>query len=397
MESRVIRRVVQQYARRGPGDSIVATLQSIASADPLLATSMLSSISSVWPQGKAPKISDADADKLKSMMEALPESAQDGLLALAMRWGRGDLFAAQSAKVVDALKGKVVDGSATANERSESARRLIAVDDTPASTALILKQMNPAQPPDVQLGLLTALSESRQAGVGAELVEQYGKITPSVQRECMNILIRRTLWTSALLDGIKDGKISNRDLLPQQWTTLRANPDDAISGRARDLQRDAGFAPNSDRAALVAKFAPIAQRDGNPVAGKAVFEGTCMLCHTLEGKGGKVGPDLTGIGAKPKADLLHKILDPNSSVEGTYKQWIVRTKSGDVIAGRITAENRSSLQLIDSTAKTHEVQRDDIDRLVPTPKTLMPEGLEQLGEQKLTDLLSYLETSKVKK
>ena len=397
IEARVIRRVVQQYARRAPADSIVATLQSVGSADPSLASLVLNGLSTGWPKGMPPALSDADADKLKSMMTSLPPSAQDGLLALATRWGRADLFAAQAAKVVDALKTKVADTSASAGDRSESARRLIAVDDSPTSTSLILKQINPAQPPDVQLALLTALSQSRQSGVGAELVDQYGKITPSVQRECMDILIRRTQWTNALLDGIKDGKINNRDLLPQQWTTLRANPDEAISSRARELQKASGFAPNTDRAAIVAKFAPIAERDGDPVAGKAVFEGTCMLCHTLEGKGGKVGPDLTGIGAKPKADLLHKILDPNSSVEGTYKQWIVRTKSGDVIAGRITAENRESLELIDSTAKIHEVQRDDIDRLVPTPKTLMPEGLEQLGEQKLTDLLSYLATSKVKK
>ena len=55
-----------------------------------------------------------------------------------------------------------------------------------------------------------------------------------------------------------------------------------------------------------------------------VFEKNCMVCHTIEGKGGKVGPDLTGIGARPKVDNLIQILDPNRSVEGTYKQWTAK-------------------------------------------------------------------------
>ena len=240
-------------------------------------------------------------------------------------------------------------------------------------------------------------SLSRDESLGASLVEQYPQLTPAAQRQLLNILIRRARWTSDLLDGIHNGQVNSRDLLPQQWSALRSNPDESISSRARELQRASGFVPTADRKAIVDKFLPVAQKPGNAETGKAVFEQNCMVCHTLEGRGGKVGPDLTGIGAKPAADLLHKVLDPNSSVEGTYRQWIVRTKGGDVIAGRIYAENRASLQLIDATAQLHEVQRSDIDRLLPTSKTLMPEGFEQLGEQKLADLLSYLGTSRVKR
>jgi len=262
---------------------------------------------------------------------------------------------------------------------------------------MVLKQIVPTEPPDVQIGLLDAVGQSRDGGLGQALVGHYDQLAPAAQRELLNLMIRRNQWTGALLDGIKSGKVNNRDLLPQQWSTLAANLDEQISGRAQELRNATGRAPTADRKAIVDKFIGVADKPGDAAKGKLLFEANCVICHAIEGTGGKVGPDLTGIGAKPRPELLHKLLDPNSSVEGTYRQWIVRTKDGDVIAGRIYAENKTSIELYDATAKLHEVQRTDIDRLVGTSKTLMPEGFEQLGEEKLADLLTFLGTSKVKR
>jgi putative membrane-bound dehydrogenase-like protein len=396
-EARAVRVVMNEYGRRAPSDSIVPFLESLPQADPALASIAFNALASSWPKDKAPSLSAGQNEQLRQVMAALPASALDGLLALATRWGRRDLFASQSAAVIESLTAALNDPSAPVAKRIDAAHQLIAIEDSTATAELILKQISPTEPPEVQVGLLSELSKSRDAGLGEALLKQYGQLTPAAQREAINILIRRSQWTGALLDAIQAGKISNRDLLQQQWSALRTNPDEAIASRARTLQKTYGFVPSTDRLAIVDKFLPVAQKQGNPEKGKAVFEQNCVVCHTFEGRGGKVGPDLTGIGAKPSADLLHKVLDPNSSVEGTYRQWIVRTKGGDVIAGRIYAENRTSLQLIDATAQLHEVQRSDIDRLVPTPKTLMPEGFEQLGEEKLADLLAYLGTSRVKR
>ena len=69
--------------------------------------------------------------------------------------------------------------------------------------------------------------------------------------------------------------------------------------------------------------------------GKQVFEKNCMVCHTLEGTGGKVGPELTGVGARPKADILMQVLDPNRSVEGTFREWTAKTNDGEFVSGRL--------------------------------------------------------------
>ncbi|HSU68935.1 MAG TPA: PVC-type heme-binding CxxCH protein [Tepidisphaeraceae bacterium] len=396
IEGRVISAVVSHYAREAPGDSVVGMLQAATHADPGLAEVVVDGLANGWPQGKAPKLADADVKQLNDVMQALPSNARDGLIALAGRWGRADLFGNASAGVVENLRKTVIDSKLEGIQRVDAGRRLVMIADSPATEDLVLSQITPTQPPQVQTGLIKALSQSRSAELGKVLVDHYGQFTPAAQKETLALLIEKTNWSGALLAGIDSGKIDNRDIEQTQWTVLKSNPDEAIAKKAAELQKKTGHAPSADRKEIVEKFTPLAEKQGDPAKGRLVFEANCMICHTIEGKGGHVGPELTGIGARPKADLIGKILDPNRSIEGTYRQWIVRTKSGDVTAGRIFAENKTSIQILDATAKITEIQREDIDRLVPTAKTLMPEGFEQLGEDKLVDLLAFLGTSKVK-
>lgn len=395
-EGRMIGVVVSHYARSAPSDSVVGMLQAATHADPGLAEVVVDGLAGGWPRGVSPKLDGPSVQQLKSVMTALPPAARDGLLALAGRWGHPDLFGNQTTGVVDALRKSVADAKLDPAERVDASRRLVMINDSPATDQFVLSQITPTQPPEVQVGLLTALAQSQHPEVGAALVDRYATMTPAAQKQAMTLLIEKTTWSGALLAGIDSGKIDNRDVQQTQWTILKSNPDEAIASKAAELQKKTGHAPSADRKEIVEKFLPLANKQGDPVKGKVLFEQNCILCHTIEGRGGQVGPLLTGVGARPKADLIGKILDPNRSIEGTYREWIVKTKSGDMIGGRIFAENKASVQILDAAAKLHEIQREDIDRLVPTSKTLMPEGFEQLGEEKLSDILAYLGTSTVK-
>jgi putative membrane-bound dehydrogenase-like protein len=395
-EGRIIGVVVKQYASRAPADSVVATLMAAQKSTPAMLDVVIDGLASGWPEGKAPALDDAAAKQLGALMDSLPPSARDGLLTLAGRWGRRDLFANQMAGVIEGLEKSLADPKLEGQARVDAGRRLIAVADSGATDELILKQIAPTEPPDVQIGLMNVLALSREANFGSAIVDAYAKLAPGAQKEAIDVLISREPWVPALLAGIDAGKIDNRDVQQQQWSALKNNPNEKLSQQAAALQQKTGHAPSSDRKAIVDKFLPLADKQGDAAKGRLIFEQNCIKCHTIEGKGGKVGPELTGVGARPRPDLIGKILDPNRSIEGTYRVWIVKTKSEDVIAGQIFAENKASITLLDAEAKTHEVQRSDIDRLVPTSKVAMPEGFEQLGEEKLVDLLTYLGTSKVK-
>ena len=219
---------------------------------------------------------------------------------------------------------------------------LMTIDDSPDAHQLILGQVVPTQPPEVQVGLLAALGQSQERCPRRCTGRSIWHDDSCCAKRSDDAADREEQLVRRLLDGIESGKIDNREVEQTQWTILKSNPDEAIAKRASELQKKTGHAPSADRKEIVEKFLPLASKEGNPAKGRIVFEQNCIICHTIEGRGGQVGPVLTGVGARPKADLIGKILDPNRSIEGTYRQWIVKTKSGDVIAGRIFAENKAS-------------------------------------------------------
>ncbi len=102
-----------------------------------------------------------------------------------------------------------------------------------------------------------------------------------------------------------------------------------------------------------------------------------MKCHTHSGEGGKVGPDLTGMAAHPKGELLVHILDPSRSVEGNFLQYTVATTDGRVLSGLLAGETKTSVDLLDAEGKKQTILREDIEELASSTKSLMPEGFEK--------------------
>ena len=105
----------------------------------------------------------------------------------------------------------------------------------------------------------------------------------------------------------------------------------------------------------------------------------------------KVGPDLSGMAVHPKAELLTQILDPSRSVEGNYRSYAVLTFDGIVINGMLASETQTAIEIFDAQGKKQVVLREDIEQLVASKKSVMPEGFEkQIDQQGFIDLLEFL-------
>src|ERR1043165_9234924 len=73
------------------------------------------------------------------------------------------------------------------------------------------------------------------------------------------------------------------------------------------------------------------QHDGNIERGREIFsKAACVLCHTVDGKGGRAGPDLFAVGdTTGRAEIVAAILEPSATIAVGYGATIVEMKSGE--------------------------------------------------------------------
>ena len=96
---------------------------------------------------------------------------------------------------------------------------------------------------------------------------------------------------------------------------------------------------------------------GSVERGRLLFENhtgiQCVRCHMVNGKGGKVGPDLSKIAVKfPRDYLLESLLAPELKIAEGYEGVIIATTDGRVQTGTLQKENERELQIVDAEGKT---------------------------------------------
>ncbi|MFZ9023095.1 MAG: c-type cytochrome, partial [Litorivicinaceae bacterium] len=386
---RVLRVVTSHYAQRGPVESVVSTLTASKNASPEIATLLLDTLRSSWPEGIAPTVNDNQAKALQSLMESLPESTRDRLLALSIRWGNPEMFSKSMGGILDNLKILVKNTEAQEEERVAAVKRLIQLQDEPEVVKMTLDQVQLLSTPGLAGGFVEGVSVSRHGETGDLLVDAWSRLTPAARRIAIGVLTRRTEWTMSLLNGIQNERISRTDLAPEHWSQLRQHPSRRVARRATELG-NADTVISADRAIVVKELLPLAKEKGDPVRGKTVFAENCAVCHLFNGTGGAVGPELTGIDARDRSDIMLEILDPNRSVEANYRMWTVETTDGEVISGRLEAETQTTVEVLDVAAQKHVIQRKDIESLEVSPNSIMPIGFEALPKDDLKSLIEYL-------
>ena len=134
----------------------------------------------------------------------------------------------------------------------------------------------------------------------------------------------------------------------------------------------------------------------NAEAGARLFERTlCVRCHRRNGRGGVVGPELSGVANRFGArDLLAMILDPSQSIDEKYQQTQVETREGKVVVGRVVGGDDKQLLLATDPFRprqTTRIARETIAGQEKSKTSPMPGGLlDTLRAEEILDLLAYL-------
>ncbi len=135
--------------------------------------------------------------------------------------------------------------------------------------------------------------------------------------------------------------------------------------------------------------------NGDAVAGRVVFKKLCAQCHKIYGEGAEVGPDITRNGRASFEQLLSNVFDPSLVIGSAYQGMTVVTKDGKAISGLPVEDSAQRVVLKVQGDKQEIIARADIDEVVPSKLSLMPEGIEkQLRPQELHDLFAFISLDK---
>ncbi len=149
---------------------------------------------------------------------------------------------------------------------------------------------------------------------------------------------------------------------------------------------------NPDRTKVVNEFQnQVPELKGDPKKGESIFLKACAACHQLGLLGVEVGPNLATVAAKPAAQLIEAIFDPNRAVEQRNLTTKVTKKDGSILLGIATSEAPGAITLRLPGGSDVVVRRSDIRAVDTVPISLMPDGLEAaLTAQDVADLLERI-------
>jgi cytochrome c oxidase cbb3-type subunit III len=132
---------------------------------------------------------------------------------------------------------------------------------------------------------------------------------------------------------------------------------------------------------------------GDAKRGEALFNGTgnCASCHRVDGKGPRVAPDLSNVGALRTADMLEKsLVDPTAAMLPVNRSVRAVTRDGKVITGRRLNEDTYSVQLIDDHEQLLSLEKADLRDYTVLKASSMPSYKDKLSSQERADVVAYL-------
>jgi putative membrane-bound dehydrogenase-like protein len=252
----------------------------------------------------------------------------------------------------------------------------------------------PQHPSEVQVAAVRALSQLPDRAAAASLVERnrWLAFTPQVREAVVSALVTDERHILVLLDALEKGPLAGTLLGPSRRSRLMNHRNAAIQKRARAL-----FAAveSGDRMQVYERLrGDVLTRTGRAESGKRIFVSHCATCHGFGGTRGQLGPDLSGIRNQPAEAILLHVLVPDYEITPGYQAYLVETRDGRTLIGRLESEAPNSLTLRDASSQQHVILRSQVVSMSASTRSLMPTELERaMSEQDLADLIGYLKAN----
>ena len=228
---------------------------------------------------------------------------------------------------------------------------------------------------------------------GQSLVSSLSEFADREVDEVVEILCGRVNWADALLNGIENGKVAKSLISPYHALQIKSLGNEELNRKLTaywGMIRESPEYLSRRKDELKQELTPSSLAKANLKNGSLLYDQQCSGCHRLYGRGGLLGPDLTGSGRSNLDYLLENIVDPNGAVSADYRMNILKLKDGRILSGMIAGQDRNSVTLRMPESET-VVSKTEIKKRETIENSIMPAGLlDNLKPEERRDLIAYL-------
>ena len=247
----------------------------------------------------------------------------------------------------------------------------------------------------VRQAVLGALQQYDDPQIGTRVLDRYSTFDPDLAAVAQSLLASRAVWSRQLLDAVNAGKIKPDAVPVSLVRRIKLHQDAGLVEMADRIWGPTGSPAASEMEKEINRCAEILQSGvGDPYNGRALFNRTCSQCHTLFGKGGQIGPDLTRYNRNDVPSLLLSIVNPSAEIREGYENYLAETIDDRWLSGLLVDKDNQVIVLRGLDGHTITLPRKDIATLRTSGVSLMPEGLlDGFSDQQVRDLIAYLRSS----
>ncbi|HEY4261873.1 MAG TPA: dehydrogenase, partial [Schlesneria sp.] len=327
----------------------------------------------------------------RSMTNVPPEliqalaAAGGGSLSLKVRQG-------DAAASAEALR-MIADETAPASKRTEYAA-LFGEVKQPQAVPVLLETLKNTGDDGLKAAILNSLQAYPNQEIASVVLQQYRNLNEDVRVVAQSLLVSRKPWAIALVESIDAGDIAATSLPLDTVRRLTIYKDDRLASLVQKHWGSVEGATTADMQGQIERYTATLVGVGDPYPGKKLYLQMCGKCHTLHAQGGKIGPDLTTYKRDDIRQMLIHIVNPSAEIREGFESQVAVLNDGRVVTGFLVEQDPQAITLRSPDGQTISLERSEIDELIKSRKSLMPEGqLKDLTEEQLRNLFAYLRSS----
>ena len=256
---------------------------------------------------------------------------------------------------------------------------------------------NPAESPKIREQCALALGGGSTAAQQV-LIAALPTAELSLQVQIGLGLASNAEGAEAFLEAVANGKASAR-LLQDRGIKDRltaAKPADLDASLVK-LTKGLPPADEARQKLIDDRVNGFRQSQASAATGAEVFKKNCMVCHSLDGQGALIGPQLDGVGGRGAARIAEDILDPSRNVDKAFRVTLFTMKDGDIQSGLFRREEGEMVVIANGSGKETSIPKKDIAERKESELSLMPDNFSQvLPPEDFFNLLAFLTTKSPK-